>query len=388
MLFVSTNPRKKGTVNKRLKRTYDVLIVGAGPAGLGMGLTLQTLGLKNFVLLERHEVGASFRRWPREMRMITPSFNSQAFGCLDLNAIAPYTSPAYTLKMEHPDGQSYATYLQLVSNYFKLPVRSGVNVKDVYPDADGNFRVHTEHGDWRARFVIWAAGEYQYPKQPTFPGGKFCLHNSQVSSWQDVPGQRVVVIGGFESGIDAAVNLARMGKHVQVLERSKVQQRDGQDPSTSLSPYTLERLRETMANGHVELFDGMEVKGVTRVGNQFTVHTAGGEQFNTDTSPILAIGFESSARLIESRFAWRQDGLPELTEQDESTLTPGLFLVGPSVRQKEVIFCFIYKFRQRFAVVANAIGKRLGMDTEPLEELRAYGMYLDDLSCCSQTCLC
>lgn len=227
-----------------------------------------------------------------------------------------------------------------------------------------------------------------YPKRPLFPGGEFCLHNSQVHSWQEVAGQRVVVIGGFESGIDAAVNLARMGKHVQVLERSKVQQRDGQDPSTSLSPYTLERLRETMANGHVELFDGMEVKGVIRVDDQFIVHTATGEQFRADAPPILAIGFESSARLIESRFAWRQDGLPELTEQDESTLTPGLFLVGPSVRQKEVIFCFIYKFRQRFAVVANAIGKRLGMDTEPLEELRAYGMYLDDLSCCSQTCLC
>ena len=52
-------------------------------------------------------------------------------------------------------------------------------------------------------------------------------------------------------------------------------------------------------------------------------------------------------------------------------------------------FCFIYKFRQRFAVVADAIAQRLGKDTtEAVAARRATGMYLDDLSCCEESCEC
>ena len=69
-------------------------------------------------------------------------------------------------------------------------------------------------------------------------------------------------------------------------------------------------------------------------------------------------------------------------------MTKGLFLVGPQVRQDNIIFCFIYKFRQRFAVVANQIARRLRVSTEPLEWYRRHGMYLDDLSCCGDACAC
>ena len=67
---------------------------------------------------------------------------------------------------------------------------------------------------------------------------------------------------------------------------------------------------------------------------------------------------------------------------------PDCFLVGPQVRHDDLIFCFIYKYRQRFGVVANAIGERLGMDTTPLETYRNEGLYLDDLSCCGEECVC
>ena len=66
-----------------------------------------------------------------------------------------------------------------------------------------------------------------------------------------------------------------------------------------------------------------------------------------------------------------------------------LFLVGPSVRHDDLIFCFIYKYRQRFAVVAKAIADRLGLETEEFEKTyRRWGMFLDDFECCGEQCVC
>ena len=81
------------------------------------------------------------------------------------------------------------------------------------------------------------------------------------------------------------------------------------------------------------------------------------------------------------------EGAPLLTLQDESTATPGLFLAGPSVRHGELSFCFVYKFRQRFGVVADAICKGLGRDTtKAVEQCRKMNMFLDDFSCCKSAC--
>ena len=99
------------------------IIVGAGAAGIGIARALQEVGV-GAVILERHEIGGSFRRWPREMRFITPSFPSNSFGTLDLNSVAIGTSPAFTLECEHPTGKQYADYLKSVVEYFHLPVQT------------------------------------------------------------------------------------------------------------------------------------------------------------------------------------------------------------------------------------------------------------------------
>ena len=152
-------------------RTYEVVIVGAGAAGLGVGVTLRHLGIEDFVILDRAAIGASFLRWPRQMRFITPSFNSNQFGALDLNAVCLHTSPAYSVGVEHPSGEEYAGYLQGVAKHFELPVETGVEVSSVSRKAlRKGFRIATSRGDLEARFVIWAAGELRIPGRTAFTG--------------------------------------------------------------------------------------------------------------------------------------------------------------------------------------------------------------------------
>ena len=108
----------------------------------------------------------------------------------------------------------------------------------------------------------------------------------------------------------------------------------------------------------------------------------------TKTQPLLATGFDGSHKFVSHLFEERPDGFPSLTEQDESTIVPGMFLCGPSVRHDGHIFCFIFKFRQRFAIVAQAIASSFKLPTEEfIEAYKGWGMYLDDLSCCGQECL-
>ena len=362
------------------------IIVGAGAAGLGVARALQEVGV-GAVILERHEIGGSFRRWPREMRFITPSFPSNSFGTLDLNSVAIGTSPAFTLECEHPTGKQYADYLKSVVEYFHLPVQTGVDVKSLAPLAGGGFELETSSGRLKASTVIWAAGEFQYPKLRPFPGAEHAVHNSRVKSWKRLAGDDVIVIGGYESGIDAAVHLANAGKRVRVLERNSIWSSEASDPSITLSPFTWDRLLET-PDGRIEMIDEVEIDRIEKQRTGYAVIDVTGQRWLTKRRPILATGFEGSPALIRDLFDWRDDGFPLLNSVDESTRAPGLFLVGSLVRHERLVFCFIYKFRQRFGVVAHEIGQRMGHDTAPLQKYRFWGMYLDDLTCCGSECVC
>lgn len=369
---------------------HQVAIVGAGAAGLGCAAALKEFGVDDVVTLDRHEVGASFRRWPREMRFITPSFTSNAFGLLDLNAIVPGTSPAYSLDREHPSGSAYAQYLENVAEYYELDVETGVDVCSLATEADGTFTLTTTDGEVRARHVIWAAGEFQYPERNSFTGSDCCCHSAEVGTWRELEGDRFTVIGGYESAADAAVSLVQLQKNVTVLARTPTWMSDEPDPSISLSPYTRERLAWAHTTGFVNLVGDVEVTSVREDGDAWVVQASDGREWASETRPILATGFKGSLGHLDGLIEYDEDGDPVVTEDaDESTLVPGLFLAGPLLHHRGVHFCFIYKFRQRFAIVADAIAQRLGMDTEEaVAARRDAGMYLDDLSCCVEACAC
>eukprot|EP00535_Pseudo-nitzschia_heimii_P004427 CAMPEP_0197188864 /NCGR_PEP_ID=MMETSP1423-20130617/18647_1 /TAXON_ID=476441 /ORGANISM="Pseudo-nitzschia heimii, Strain UNC1101" /LENGTH=633 /DNA_ID=CAMNT_0042640829 /DNA_START=18 /DNA_END=1919 /DNA_ORIENTATION=+ len=504
----------------------DVLVVGAGAAGVGTGLILtETFGLdrERVLLVERgEEVGETFRRWPEEMKFISPSFNQQGWtNTFDLNSISNGSSPAFSLHAEHPSGIEYAAYLAAIAKTRDLNIRKQtevVSVKsigteelplfsvDVRSSADENADVET----LKARYIVWAAGEFQYPRSTSttsasndcadgeekkcddgpseekkgLPGAELCLHNSEVRSWARVPGDEFIVIGGYESGVDATVHLSRAGKSCRVLASTPTWSIKTIDPSDELAPFTAGRLREVLAPGFKtppKLYAPLRVESVAKAANggfdvtakwlkgedsphaplrelvQNAPEESVGEEgttlvLNTPNPPILCTGFEGSVAARASHlfeFAPEDDvhehdhddhdhdeegvdtemgddqekgegddenmeekedgedegdddeemvheggqkkgclaGAPLLTENDESTIVPGVFLVGPTVSHGSHSFCFVYKFRQRFAIVANAICEGLGRDTKlAVKECRKANMFLDDLSCCEDTC--
>jgi len=367
----------------------SIVIVGAGPSGIGMGILLKKLGVEDFVILEKGEVGNSFLNWPAEMRMITPSFTGQGFGALDLNSIYPATSPAYTLKKERLSGKDYALYLDLLVDHLDLPIEENIEVTSVKKE-NNQFRLMTDEGYYDADIVIWATGEYQFPNLDVFTGIEHCLHNSRVGTWNNIKGKEIVVIGGQESGIDAAVNLINLGKNVTVISKKEMNQKKIADPSLTLSPFTWERLNNSLETDRLQFKEKVEVIEVLKDGETFKILLSDGSLIESSEQPILATGFKSGALQVQEMFEWMDNGKPKLTDYDESTITKNLFLIGPSVQHKKVIFCFIYKFRQRFAIVAKEIVERFNLDhnSRIFNYYKQHQMLLDDLTCCEVECEC
>ena len=297
------------------------------------------------------------------------------------------------LNREHPSGVEYAEYLEIVAEYYQLPVYEGEEVismasatMDMPTDADADtnatfsgFELQMAGGARLfARFVLWAGGEFQHPKRPPIPGAELGVHSSTVSSWANITStteadrDRMLVVGGYESGIDAAVNLAEQGvQNVFVFDKGAPwSQREG-DPSEILAPRTIERLDRMLAAAEADASRGKAATGrihlvqqhVERIADmptaaeaddeqsadgRFQLTTGDGSVFSSNSPPLLATGFKGNASVVADLFGWNDDvAYPTLTGNDESVKTPGLFLVGSQVRHRakkeEWIFCFIYK---------------------------------------------
>ena len=366
---------------------HDVIIVGAGAAGIGVGIAIAHAGIEDFLIVDRDKVGSSFSSWPEETRFITPSFPSNSIGMLDLNSIAIGISPAFSMKVEHPTGKEYAEHLRDIAEYFELPILENTNV-DSIEKIESLFHLKIGGSNLLAKNVIWAAGEYQYPLVDGFQGVEFCRHTATVSRYADLEGDNFLIIGGYESGIDAAYHLANNGKKVVLFDINSPWDEESSDPSITLSTFSFERMRNSNFENNVRLNPETPVNSVNLIDGKYEVRTKDGQVFNSDSKPLFAGGFDGSHKFVTHLFDEREDGFPLLNDSDESTIVPGMYLCGPSVRHDGHIFCFIFKYRQRFAIVAQAIASSLDIDTDEfVEAYRGWGMYLDDLSCCGQECL-
>ena len=368
-------------------RSFDVIIIGAGPAGLGVAVVLEKMGI-NYAVLEKETVGATFTKWPKETRLISPSFTANSYGLPDLNAIVPNTSPAFSLMTEHPSGEEYSDYLMGVCEYFDVLVHENTIVTEVFKNGAA-FEVATNRGDYISDYVIWAAGEYDTPRNNAFIGSDLAVHYAQIQSFRQLSGDEYIIIGAYESGFDAAVNLALEGKKVILLDRGEYLDYQDSDSSYALSPFTRDRIK--LAIDLIDYQSECSVQEITKEDGMYNVTLEDGRVLKTEHPPINCTGFDHGMGLIEDYMDF-VDGFPELNDFDRSSKTEGLYLVGPKVKHDNALFCFIYKYRQRFAIVAAKIAMGLHVSGEVVQDVVSEYMennfYLSDLSCCGDECQC
>jgi putative flavoprotein involved in K+ transport len=184
-----------------VRKRLDVIVIGGGQAGLAMGRKLSARGMETLVLERAPHVGGAWRgRWD-SLKLFTPAHYSGLPGL-------PFPG-----NPDHfPTRDEVVRYLEAYVRAFDLPLALDEPVHDVRPLDGRGFAVTTDYGRYLTRNVVVATGPFQHPCIPPFaallPSSIHQLHSTGYRSPSELPEGPVLVVGGGNSGIQIAAELA------------------------------------------------------------------------------------------------------------------------------------------------------------------------------------
>jgi putative flavoprotein involved in K+ transport len=187
---------------------FEVVVVGAGQAGVAMSEHLTKAGVSH-VVLERDRIAERWRseRWD-SLVANGPAWHDR-FPGLEFEG---YDPDAFVPK------EAVADYFEAYAKKFNAPIRSGVEVKSVTRDSvTAGFKVETSVGEIEAKYVVAATGPFQKPAIPPVVSKDFNIHQLHSSDYHNpaqLPEGAVLVVGAGSSGVQIAADLRKAGREV------------------------------------------------------------------------------------------------------------------------------------------------------------------------------
>jgi cation diffusion facilitator CzcD-associated flavoprotein CzcO len=252
-------------IPKSADSMYDsqILIVGGGAAGLSTAGALKRRGLAAIVIDRNARVGDVWAQRYDRLRLHTI-----------YSDIAHYPLPQHYPK--YPTKDQYAEYLREYVRRFELDVVAGCAVRKVTRADDGalpGWLIVSDCGDWRARVLVLATGQYGTPVVPNWLGrAEFAgelIHSAAYRNAQPYAGKRVLVIGIGNSGAEIAADLAEQGAAfvaISIRTQAPIVARDAFGMPVQRSSLLLTRLPPRMADVVARTVTRLAVGDLTRHG--------------------------------------------------------------------------------------------------------------------------
>jgi putative YpdA family bacillithiol system oxidoreductase len=185
---------------------YDVLIVGAGPAGISASLRAIEKKL-SYITIERDEIGGTVAKYPRQKLVMT----------------SPVEFPMYgKFKRTELSKEHLLAFWDKVLNRADFNVSTGEQVEDIKRGEDGVFAVKTASNQFRAHAVVLALGRAGEPRKLGVKGEELPKVMYRLIEADHYVNKKILVVGGGDSAVEAAMGLAQqVGNQVTLSYRQQ-----------------------------------------------------------------------------------------------------------------------------------------------------------------------
>ncbi len=171
---------------------YDVVIVGAGPAGISAALRCIKRNM-NYIVIEREMIGGTVAKYPRQKLVLTGAVDVPLYG---------------SFKKMQLSKENLLSFWKTIAERPDFRAQLNEPVEGIRKLADGAFAVTTSKGNYKARAVVLALGRNGIPRKLDVPGEELPKVMYRLIEADHYTFKKILVVGGGDSALEAAVGLS------------------------------------------------------------------------------------------------------------------------------------------------------------------------------------
>jgi thioredoxin reductase (NADPH) len=320
---------------------HDVIIIGGGPCGLAMGIELAKSGL-DYLILEKGNLTESIRRYPRRMKFFSTAENIEIGGI------------PFAISEVKANRNEALQYYRKVAGYYHLNFNLFVDVDKTEKQPDGTFLVYAKDGQmFASKKVVIATGYFDVPRMLNVPGEEL----PHVSHYYDEPFKysytNVVLVGGSNSSVEAALELYRHDAHVTVVHKEA-------DFRTKVKYWLVPDVKNRVKEGKIHTRFNSITRTIEPGRMQIENLETGETEWIKADFVFLLVGYLPDEHLL-ARCGISLDPLTKVPSYDPDTFetnVEGLYLCGTVMAGVFTEKVFIENGRDHAAAIADHISGR------------------------------